>query len=209
MQVRAFFNHSALTYSQHINLWITRKRATFIQSVARGRILDVGVGPGQLAQLYSSGPTVYCDAALNMLKLAQERLPQGSFVVSDAEHSPFKDACFDTVIASELIYYLRDPCDFLREVLRILKPNGQLILLWGNPMFHVMYGWASMFGLRPTDPHGFPPPSSQQIGEMLSSNFPHYRFEFYGIGLPWVQNKCTTELLRKMSPVNAVVACPV
>ena len=204
--MRAFFNHSAVTYSNQINLWITRERATFIRNVARGRILDVGVGPGQLAQLYSSGPTVYCDAALNMIKLAKGRLPQRKFVVCDAEHSPFKAACFDTVIASELIYYLRDPGNFLREVLRVLAPNGQLILLWGNPMLNFLYGWASLIGLRPTDPHALKTPSRQHIYEMLSSNFPNYRFEFFGIGLPRVLKKCNTELLRKISPVHAVVA---
>src|SRR5215471_10313184 len=114
--VQQFFNHSASAYARQINTWITRKRADFIRTVARGRLRRTG------------------------------------FVVGDAEELPFRRGSFDTVIGSELFYYLADPRNFLRDVRRVLAPGGRIVLLWGNPTFNGVYRIASLAGLRPNDP---------------------------------------------------------
>lgn len=164
------------------------------------------MGPGQLAQLYSSSPIVACDVSLNMVKLARERLKQGGFVVCDAENLPFKNGSFDTVIGSELIYYLHDPCSFVHGVSGVLSPGGQIILLWGNPTFNFVYRLASIVGLRPTDPFALKTPSRAQILKMLASEFPACRVEFHGIGLPLGMSKIRADVVLTVSPVNAIVA---
>ena len=46
----------------------------------------------------------------------------------DALHTPFGDASFDFVIASNMIHHLAHPLWFFAEVRRILKPGGRLIV---------------------------------------------------------------------------------
>lgn len=46
---------------------------------------------------------------------------------------PYPDAAFDLVIFAEIIeHLLNDPCNVLREIKRVLKPNGTLILTTPN-----------------------------------------------------------------------------
>ncbi len=151
--VRKFFEKNALNYAREINIWITRRRADFIKSVAWGRVLDVGVGPGQLAQEYGLCPIVACDASAQMIKLAKERLNHGRFVVCDAEDLPFSSECFDTVVASELIYYLGMPERFFSESSRVLRDEGQLVLIFGrsNVLCKLISKVATLLHLRPKD----------------------------------------------------------
>jgi SAM-dependent methyltransferase len=140
-----------------------------------------------------------------MVKLAREKLQQSGFAVCDAKNLPFKASNFDTVIGSEIIYYLHDPHSFLRNVFRVLVPGGQLILLWGNPTFNFVYRLASLVGLRPTDPLGLRTPTRLQMLKMLTSAFPARRIEFYGVGLPLGISKVKANVVLALSPVNAVV----
>jgi ubiquinone/menaquinone biosynthesis C-methylase UbiE len=204
--IQQFFNQSASTYARQINTWITRKRADFIRTVARGRVLDVGVGPGQLARLYSTSPLVAMDISLKMVGLARERLRCTGFVVGDAEELPFRRGSFDTVIGSELFYYLADPRNFLRDVRRVLAPGGRIVLLWGNPTFNGVYRVASLAGLRPNDPLGLTTPSAAHVLAMLTAEFRECRMELHGIGLPLGLSKLKAGAIRAVSPVSAVVA---
>ncbi len=46
---------------------------------------------------------------------------------------PFSDNVFDLVIFAEIIeHLLNDPCRVMREIKRVLKPNGTLILTTPN-----------------------------------------------------------------------------
>jgi len=204
--IQQFFNHSASAYARQINTWITRKRADFIRTVARGRVLDVGVGPGQLAKLYSPSPLVAIDISLKMVGLARERLRRTGFVVGDAEELPFRRGSFDTVIGSELFYYLADPRNFLRDVRRVLAPGGRIVLLWGNPTFNGVYRIASLAGLRPNDPLGLTTPSGAYVLAMLMAEFSPSRTELHGIGLPFGLSKIKAGPILAVSPVTAVVA---
>jgi len=203
-----FFNQNASAYARQINVWITRKRADFIRSVARGRVLDVGVGPGQPAMLYSAAPLVAIDISLQMVKLARERLRCKRLVVGDAEELPFRPGSFDTVVGSELFYYLANPGHFLRDARRVLAPGGQIVLIWGNPAFNSVYRVASLVGLRPTDPLGLTTPSAAQVLTMLKAEFRACRVELHSVGLPFGLSKIKAGLVRVVSPVTAVVAKP-
>jgi ubiquinone/menaquinone biosynthesis C-methylase UbiE len=49
-------------------------------------------------------------------------------VVAEGSHLPFKDACFDCVVASEVVEHLEHPVEFIRELVRIVKQFGTIIL---------------------------------------------------------------------------------
>lgn len=53
---------------------------------------------------------------------------------ADIEHLPVQPACFDTVICLEVLEYVPNPKSALRELLRVLKPEGTLII--SSPFLH-------------------------------------------------------------------------
>ena len=47
--------------------------------------------------------------------------------MADAAHLPFADNRFDLILANHVLFYLDNPMDALKEIKRVLKPNGVLI----------------------------------------------------------------------------------
>jgi SAM-dependent methyltransferase len=78
----------------------------------------------------------------------------------DAQDMPFPDGSFDVVIMFEAIYYLSDPALFLREVQRVLRPGGVLLMSSVNsewPGFHPSAHSRSYYNIR-------------ELGEILAQN---------------------------------------
>jgi len=120
-------------------LW---KRFTIELSGVRpgNRVLDIAGGTGDLAAKFSKlvGPTgqvVLADINGSMLKVGRDRLLDKGvagnieFVQADAEKLPFPDNHFDCVT---IAFGLRNMADYpaaLREMRRVLRPGGHLIIL--------------------------------------------------------------------------------
>ena len=104
--------------------------------VAGLRVLDAGCGGGRTsAWLVEQGADVVgLDASPELLRLARERLPSASFVLGDlAEPLPFEDGSFDVAVAGLVMHYLRDWAPALRELRRVLRPDGVLVLSTHHP----------------------------------------------------------------------------
>lgn len=103
-------------------------------------VLDVGAGNGIMArdildQIGPSGTVSGLDAAAPMIAMARALCPEGNFVQGDAADLPFEDASFDIVTAAQLICFLPDPDLALREMHRVLRPGGRVVILdtdWGS-----------------------------------------------------------------------------
>lgn len=90
------------------------------------RILDVGCGTGIFSGPLSGRNTlVGADISAESLKLAQAT-HRG--VLAQAFPLPFQRESFDTVLMLEILQHLEDPGPFFREVGRVLKPGGFVIL---------------------------------------------------------------------------------
>lgn len=98
-------------------------------------ILDAGCGTGGiLAELGSLGTVTALDpvheAALFCSRRRVERLVQGSVV-----ELPFADGVFDLVTSLDVIEHVDDDLSALREMRRVLKPGGLLLLTVPAHMF--------------------------------------------------------------------------
>ena len=99
------------------------------------KVLEVGCGAGLgLGYLSKKAQSVIGgDISEDALKEArghyQKRI---ELVCLDAYKLPFHDACFDTVVAMEILYYLPHPDEFLNECRRVLADGGTLVLCIGN-----------------------------------------------------------------------------
>ncbi len=99
-------------------------------------ILDVGSGAGQilghlLKEVSADARVVAFDLSHQMLKRARVRMQnrQPEYVVGDMTQLPFPDASFDCITCGWVIEHLPDPRPGLRELARVLKPNGRLLLM--------------------------------------------------------------------------------
>jgi ubiquinone/menaquinone biosynthesis C-methylase UbiE len=68
-----------------------------------------------------------------MLKRARERAAKlninAQFSLADAEALPFRDGCFNTVVSSLSTCTFPNPAEALREMARVAKPSGKILLV--------------------------------------------------------------------------------
>ena len=96
-------------------------------------ILDCGCGPGTitlgLAEAVSPGRAVGIDLEPTMIEQARRLAEQSAvqnvdFRVANIYELPFEDNEFDVVFSSSVTEHLSDPVRALREVHRVVRPNG-------------------------------------------------------------------------------------
>ena len=98
------------------------------KSGKRGKFLDVGCGAGELlwAAKESGWDAEGVDPSKEFIEIGRERLGvEGRVTI--LEEANFPDNYFDAVAMSSIIEHLYNPFETLREVHRILRPDG---LLW-------------------------------------------------------------------------------
>lgn len=104
------------------------------------RVLDIAGGTGDLAAKFSrlvgeSGSVVLADINESMLRVGRDKLidhgVQGNleYVQADAQALPFPDDHFDCVSIAFGLRNVTDKDLALREMLRVLKPGGRLLVL--------------------------------------------------------------------------------
>ncbi|MGW9193634.1 class I SAM-dependent methyltransferase [Micromonospora chersina] len=101
---------------------------------ARGRVLEVAVGTGRNLSHYPADATLTgIELSPAMLTIAAQRAADLGRDVDlgegDAENLPFSDASFDTVVCVLSLCSIPDPATAIKEMKRVLKPGGRLLLL--------------------------------------------------------------------------------
>jgi SAM-dependent methyltransferase len=108
----------------------TAKRTRFVTAyMPAGRLLDVGCASGIfLRGMQARAGWEVCGVEINaeVARLARERYQLNVFA-GTLEQAEFPEASFDTVTMWDVLEHLHDPAASLREVHRILKPDGILV----------------------------------------------------------------------------------
>ena len=144
LQVQALFDSLALEYVRERERqfsFISQKRIVIEMLMARrGRLLEVGCGPGiMLPDLLAMGFEVRAvDLSTEMNRRAEQRMNgqplarRCRLAVGDVEQLEFGEGAFDAVLAMGVLEYL-PACDAaLREMVRVLRPGGLLVLTVPN-----------------------------------------------------------------------------
>lgn len=103
-------------------------------------ILDVGCASGYFGKLLikKKASVIGIDISKLVIKEAKRVLTDAKLVDLNTGKLSFKSKVFDVIIASEVIEHLLAPIDILKEMNRVLKNEGELIistpnlLYWGN-----------------------------------------------------------------------------
>lgn len=108
---------------------------------AGASVLDLGGAMGRMAvPLARDYRVTLCDIGPNMLRLAEKaawesRIPDGNLsthCLDAANPLPFPAASFDQALSIDLLVHLPDPVATLRELRRVLKPDGALLVDTSN-----------------------------------------------------------------------------
>lgn len=117
--------------------------AGFVQTVVnlspeKGRFLDLATGTGWIAigvaQANPNVSLVAVDLSPTMLEVARENARGAgvadriSFVLGDATDVPFPSGSFDAVFSHNALHHIPRPAELLREMARLVKPDGALVL---------------------------------------------------------------------------------
>jgi len=106
-----------------------RKHAVEIINARSGRVLEVGVGTGLSLPLYGKHlEIVGIDLSPEMLEKARARVA-------------FADASFETVVAMYVITVVPEPERVMRELARVCKPGGEVILVNHFSQDEGIRGW--------------------------------------------------------------------
>lgn len=112
----------------------TRRRRGRLLSQATGRVLEVGVGTGKNLPHYARGTDLTgVDVSAPMLARAEHKRERLGLDVAlqqaDVTALPYHDNSFDTSVATSVFCSVADPVAGLRELGRVTKPEGRILLL--------------------------------------------------------------------------------
>ncbi len=125
-----------------------RRHAVDILNSREGRLLEVGVGTGLSLPDYKPHlEVVGIDLSPEMLEKARERVANGGLGhvtglhEMDASDLRFPDASFDTVVAMYVMTVVPDPEAVMRELSRVTKPGGEVMLVNHFSQREGVRGW--------------------------------------------------------------------
>lgn len=148
--------HSDLVARALIRRWFRPP----LSAVLKTDLFDEAVGEGNLSALESLTDEIHgIDIAASVVEAAGRRCQRLQAKVADVRELPYPDRRFDGVLSLSTLDHFDDGSDItrsFREIRRVLKPGGQLVLTLDNPLNPIIAlrqalpsGWLRKTGLVP------------------------------------------------------------
>lgn len=206
--VREEYSHLALKYDEH---WSYYVRATLNETVKRltlwdfDRVLDVGCGTAALFKMISAKhPTIEMvgvDLSAEMLGVARMKLiGRTSLSAARAGGLPFRSGSFDILISCNAFHFFRNPEECLAEFVRVLKPEGRLVITdWCDDFISCR---VCDFFLRHTNRAHFRMYGRSELERLIrSAGFQNVQADCFKISWLWglmtiTANACTTQKIH-------------
>ncbi len=152
-------------WQEHVSRYLWARNG-----VAGARVLDAGCGTGYGSALLAetAAEVIGLDRAPEAVQYARAHFqaPRVTFQQGECARLPFADGEFDWVVAFEVIEHIQDAETFLREVRRVLRPQGRLAVSTPNRRFYTEeHDYHNPFHVREFD--------GPEFEAALSSHFAH------------------------------------
>ena len=106
------------------------------------RVLDMGCGTGyitvEMAKIAAEAHGIDAAEHVPTLQIPHFLCGRLMYTRGSGTNLPFADRQFDKVLASEVLPMLPEPSIFLKEIRRVIKPGGRLVVVngLGHPIIH-------------------------------------------------------------------------
>jgi SAM-dependent methyltransferase len=123
----------------HVVEHYLRKRTAYVvEHCPRGKGLDVGCGTGVLAgRLAAAGYEMAgVDPSGGMLDVLRANTPEVAATEASGTALPFDEDSFDLVLTVAALHHIAEPADVhqtLREMVRVARPGGRIVVWDHNP----------------------------------------------------------------------------
>lgn len=159
-QIRHRYNRIAPVYDlmdASMELQLFKRERPVLVKQAMGKVLEVGVGTGKNLPYYNDNVDVIgIDFSTRMLFKAKRRASELSQHITlmemDVQTLSFPDDTFDSVLTTCVFCSVPDPVQGLKEIRRVLKPGGVLLMLEHmrseKPIVGKIMDWLNFIPLR-------------------------------------------------------------
>ena len=117
-----------MTIDVIITKFLQEKRINQVLPHVKGKLLDIGCGNNILVQKYGNGTGVDI-----------HKYHSSVIVIDNAAELPFNNTSYDSITMIASLHYISNRIDTLKEVHRILKLDGKLIIT--DPEQHISKLW--------------------------------------------------------------------
>jgi SAM-dependent methyltransferase len=160
-----------------LNLMFSEQNRLLLSNVGRAeRMLEIGCGVGTFltdaTRAGQIGRACAVEVSLESARLASKASEGHAWIVlAPAELLPFREACFDSVVARGVLHHLSDVGAGISESQRVLRKGGKLVIFEGNPASkfrRILLGLADFLRIPHEDTqyrHLWP----EEISELLST----------------------------------------
>lgn len=127
-----FYNRFSFLYPI-VDLFLKPQKKRFLKEINQlpnGQLLEIGVGNGSHFSLYQTHQITGIELSTSMFNEAKKK-SNGKIALlqMNGENLDFKNETFDYVVLSHVLAVADEPEKLLLECLRVLKPNGKLLIL--------------------------------------------------------------------------------
>jgi ubiquinone/menaquinone biosynthesis C-methylase UbiE len=129
--------YSAADFSE-VNQAFVDRLLDFVGDESSRQLVDLGCGPAdipkRIAQARPTWHIVAVDASQAMLDIARHDLNAAGvldrvvLVLADAKNTGLPEHSFDVVLSNSILHHVADPLAFWREVVRLGKPGGLVLI---------------------------------------------------------------------------------
>ena len=151
-----FYESFAGQFDSKMNMYDTNKRLhvfyneLLTEDIKGKKLLDAGCGTGWFSKgaAERGAQVTSMDLGENLLAEVKKKCDTERVVGSILE-MPFPDNHFDIVVSSEVIEHTPEPEKAIKEIFRVLKPGGIMVLSTPNRFWIFSLRIAELFKLRP------------------------------------------------------------
>ena len=129
--------------------WLIAREIGRLGGLTRKQVLEVGCGTGRISKMIAEcGCRLTVNDISPRLTAAVSAKIGCAGIPGDCLQLPLADSSFDAVISSECIEHTQAPYDAVREMYRVLRPGGPLVLTTPNKLWYPILWLSERFGVR-------------------------------------------------------------